>query len=408
MFKRTITWVATAGLVGGLVALTVPAQAGTKWSSPQEVTSKFGREVQLSDNGKVAVWIRSNRLLGEVSGPVRASYYVSTKKGWKPSVSVPGSTETTRLMLSSDGTYAFLESGQSGYSLAKRSSSTSWGTAQQIVSGVRLSGGLMSASANTVVWVDWADPGTYMGPEPPGELKAISRATDGTWSVPVTIGAVSTEAGPYSGAVAAALSRDGSTVVWLDQNKALRSAVQGPAGTWTDAGIVKQYTDWVGLDQLALSANGTTVMWIRSNVDGILTAVRTSTGWAAPMNATVDDTNAASMSPNGKYMAWATGDGDIELSTRLTDRWATAKTIGEVFYGYSAQVTLMNKTVAYGSIGYKGGKATCAVSTSLLVSGSWTKGKKLASSVCNPAVSYDGRTIVWGAFKTKTLQSVKR
>jgi hypothetical protein len=408
MFKRTLSMVATAGLVGGMIALAVPAQAGTKWSSPQQVSTKFGRDVQLSDNGKVAVWIRSNRLLGDVTGPVRSAYYVSKKKGWTKSVSVPGSTETTNLMLSSDGTYAFLENGETGYSLAKRTSTNNWATAQSLVTGVRLRSGQMSANANTVVWADFVD--SWMGPgaEPPGDLKAIVRAADGTWSAPVLLGKVSTE-GAYSyQQPVVALSRDGSTVVWLDENSALNSAVKAADGSWVAGGIVKQYAGYVGLEQVGLSANGSSVMWIRGSVDGILTSTRTSTGWTAAMNATVDETDTAALSPDGEYMFWATGDGDIQMSMRLSDRWATAKTVGTVFYGYSAQLALTNKTVAYGSIGYKNGKPTCAVSTSLLKGGSWTKGKKLASSVCHPAVAYKGKTIVWGAFKTKTLQSVKR
>ncbi len=124
--------------------------------------------------------------------------------------------------------------------------------------------------------------------------------------------------------------------------------------------------------------------------------------------ATVDDTNAAAMSPNGQYMAWSTGSGDIEMSSRLPDRWTTAKTVGTVFYGYNAFVVMTNKTLAYGSIGWKNGKYTCAVSASVLSGGSWTKGKKLASSVCHPAVAYNGKTIVWGNLASKKLQSVKR
>ncbi len=31
MFKRTLSMVATVGVVGGLIGLAVPAQAGTKW-----------------------------------------------------------------------------------------------------------------------------------------------------------------------------------------------------------------------------------------------------------------------------------------------------------------------------------------------------------------------------------------
>jgi hypothetical protein len=409
--------VATVGVVGGLIGLAVPAQAGTKWSPPQQVSTKYGREIQLSDNGKVAVWIRTNRLMEGVVGPVRSSYYISKKKGWTSSAAMPGSTETTRLMLSSDGGYAFLENGTSGYALAKRTNTNNWATAQPVVTGILLTAGQMSANATTITWVDWADPGSWVFPavEPPGDLKAIVRGADGTWSAPVLVGKVATEArysdygpaGPKLSA-ASALSRDGKTLVWLDETHALRSAALAADGTWTPTGIIKQYTDYAGLSQLSVSANGTSVMWIRSGTDGILTSTRGSTGWTVPVMATVDDTNAAAMSPDGKYMAWSTGSGDIEMSSRLPDRWATAKTVGTVFYGYNAFVVMTNKTVAYGSIGWKNGKYTCAVSASVLSGGSWKKGKKLASSVCHPAVAYNGKTIVWGNLVSKKLESVKR
>ncbi len=105
-------------------------------------------------------------------------------------------------------------------------------------------------------------------------------ATD-TWSAPVLVGKVSPEArysdygpaGPKLSA-ASALSRDGKSVVWLDETHALRSAALAPDGTWTGTGIVKQYTDYAGLSQLSLSADGTSVMWIRSGTDGILTSTR--------------------------------------------------------------------------------------------------------------------------------------
>ena len=316
MFKRTISMVATAGLVGGLCVLAVPAQAGNTWSKPQQVSTKYGREIQLSDNGRVAVWIRTNRLMEGVIGPVRSSYYIGKKKGWTASASMPGSTETTRLMLSKDGTYAFLENGSSGYSLAKRTSTNNWATAQPVVTGIALTAGQMSADATTITWVDWADPGSWSYPaeEPPGELRAIVRSATGTWSSWVVVGKVSPEAkysdygpaGPKLSA-ASALSRDGKSVVWLDETHALRSAALAADGTWTGTGIVKQYTDYAGLRQLSLSADGTSVMWIRGGVDGILTATRGSTGWSVPVMATVDQTSAAAMSPNGQYMAWAAG-----------------------------------------------------------------------------------------------------
>jgi hypothetical protein len=422
MWKKGIALLASAGMVGGMVMLVGPAGAGTTWSKPQDLSTSFGREVEVSGTGRVAVWIRSNRLVDAgVTGPARASYFINKKKGWSASVAVPGSTESTNVILSKDGNYALFESGDgqsnaTGYSIAKRTSAKKWGTPQPLVKGVRLEAGQMSRDARTVVWVDWADPGTST--YPPGELKAITRDDSGTWSAPVTVGKVTTQvAGGYYGgyygereSTAAALSPDGSTLVWLDENLALTSAVKAADGTWTPAGTIKDYagTPYVGLRTLALSEAGSTVMWVRQSTDGILTSVRSATGWGTPVMATVDQTTVEAMTPKGTSIAYVTGDGDVLVTMRLPDGWGAKKTVGSVFYGYRAQMTMVNTTLAYGSIGYKAGKPTCAVSTSLLVGGKWAKGTKIASSVCHPAVAYNGRTMVWGNLKTKALQSVKR
>ncbi len=49
---RTLAIVTATGVSAGLLTL-APAQAGTKWSGPQEVSSKFGRALVVSDGG---VW----------------------------------------------------------------------------------------------------------------------------------------------------------------------------------------------------------------------------------------------------------------------------------------------------------------------------------------------------------------
>jgi hypothetical protein len=292
------------------------------------------------------------------------------------------------------------------------------GTAKKIVSCSGLEAGQMSQNARTVVWVDWPEdqPG-------PGDLKVITRGSDGAWSKPITIGKVGRTRDVYDfrfyyrkeGSAAAVLSADGRTVVWLDEDLALTRAVKAADGPWTSAGTVKDYAGvgGVSLRTLRVSSTGSTAMWVRGGVDGIITAQRTSTGWGTAVMATVDNTAVEVMGPRGTSIAWITGAGDAWSTSRRSGSWAKGRTVGSVFYGSTSQLVMVNRTLAYGSIGVPvlgpGLKeSTCAVSTSLLVGGKWLKGMKLASSVCHPAVSYDGRTIVWGNLKTKTLQSVKR
>lgn len=93
---RLFIGVAAGALVAGAVA---PAQAGTTWGSPQEVSSKLGRAISLSNDGTVAAWIRTNRMTG--SGPVRTSYFKSAKKGWTSSAPIPGTAGVTALQVSS-------------------------------------------------------------------------------------------------------------------------------------------------------------------------------------------------------------------------------------------------------------------------------------------------------------------
>lgn len=54
MSKRTVSVLASAGLVGGILVLSPVAQAGTSWSKPQDVNNTYGRKVAMSDNGRGA------------------------------------------------------------------------------------------------------------------------------------------------------------------------------------------------------------------------------------------------------------------------------------------------------------------------------------------------------------------
>ena len=73
-----------------------------------------------------------------------------------------------------------------------------------------------------MVWVDWT--GSQTTPVIiPGTVKSMLRADDGTWSAPVVVGTVLP--GPASDfRTPMALSRNGSTVVWMDETSKIRSS----------------------------------------------------------------------------------------------------------------------------------------------------------------------------------------
>ena len=146
--------VSAASLSAGLLAL-APAQAGATWSGPSEVSSKFGRTVVVSDGGRVAAWVRTNKTSSSASGPIRTAWYLKKKKKWTSSAPIPGASESTNVQLSNDGNAALIESGTTGYLMSVRDTKNTWLTAQSIVSGMDLGSGVMSGDAKTLVYVDW-------------------------------------------------------------------------------------------------------------------------------------------------------------------------------------------------------------------------------------------------------------
>ena len=396
--NRTRMWsvAAVAGLGVGLL-VTAPAQAGSTWGSPQEVSSKFGNHLAVSDGGRVATWVRTNKTSSSASGPIRASWYKNTKKGWWPSSPIPGASGSTDVQLGSNGNQALIETPGMGYLMAVRDSKADWLTAAIVASGTNLGDGVMSGDAKTVVFVDWG-PDTY--PQPAGKLYYVTQNADGTWPAPTQLGTVDPD-GRYYYEQVVAFSKDGSTLVWVTDTFALMGTTRNPDGSWTAPVMIRQYPSSPSLEELQLTADGTRLMWLPSSGDGILTSTRSGTVWAPASTVTVDETYSAAMSPNGLNMAWGNSDGDMVASRWNGVKWLKPKVLGSVG---TPDIALTDKTLAWTSSYYKGS----TLRSMIWKSGKWQKLVKHSSSAFSPAVSYDGMTLVWSSTGNKRIYSVKR
>lgn len=394
---RTLAIVTATGVSAGLLTL-APAQAGTKWGGPQEVSSRFGRGLVVSDGGRVAAWVRTNKTSSSASGPVRTAWYKKKKEKWTSSAPIPGTSESTNVQLSSNGKAALIESGTTGYLMSVRDTKNTWLTAESIVSGMNLGSGVMSGDGKTLVYVDWG-PDEY--PMPAGRLYSVTQNADGTWPAPTMLGLVN-PMGRYGYQSALAFSRDGSTLVWVESTYALMGMTRTPDGAWTAPKMIKQYGSDPDVRTLALSADGTRVIWTRSSSDGVLTATRSGTAWSTVSNVTVDETYTAAMSPNGLNVAWANTDKQMVIRRWNGTKWKKVKVLGSS--GYGPALSLQDKTLAWTYTGYKGS----SLRTVVRKSGKWKIKAKLSSTGFSPAVSYDGKTVVWSSTGSKKIYSAKR
>jgi len=395
--KRMLAVVGVIGVSAGML-VTAPAQAGSKWGSPQEVSSKFGRALAVSDGGRVAAWIRTNKTSSYSSGPIRTAWYKSAKKGWTPSAAIPGTTESTNVQLSSNGNRALVESGSTGYLMAVRDTGNTWMTAVSVVSGTNLGNGVMAGNGSSLAYIDWG-PDDY--PTPPGKVYYLSQNADGTWSAPTQIGLANPEA-RYGYNAELAYSKDGSTIAWVDETYALKAITRNDDGSWSAPSLIKQYGSDPDLRILQLSADGSRVMWVRGDSDGILTSTRTGTTWVPASNVTVDETYSAAMSPNGVNIAWGNTDGQMVVSRYNGTKWVKPKVLGSV--GYYPSIALADKTLAWTSSDSKGSSLRSVI----WKGGSWQSLVKHSSTGFSPAVSYNGMTLAWASTGNKRIYSVKR
>lgn len=395
--KRAFAILATAGLSAGIL-IAPPAQAGTKWSGPQEVTSRLGRSISLSDSGRVAAWIRTNRSSG--NGPVRTSWYLSAKKGWTPSAAIPGTAQTSAMQLSADGNYALIESSGTGYLMAQRQTKNTWTTAQTVVSGTRLANGQMSRDAGTLVWVDCAGVSSYPT-DVPGVVMSQTRKADGTWNPPVTVGKASGELLDYS-INPLALSGDGSTLVWLDETFALKAVTKTADGSWSIPALIKQYAGDPDLrGAMKLSLTGSRLIWHLWGEEGLLTASRASGVWTPVDYVTLDEVEEVAISPNGNVVAFGNTDEQLVLRTWSGAAWTKPLVLGSAS---NPTIALSQKTVAWTYTDYHGS----TLRASIYAKGKWQSAGKRASAAQSPALTANGRTLAWGSTSAKRIYSVTR
>lgn len=390
--NRIVSLTACAIVIGAL-GPGGQAQAGSTWGQPQEISSNFGRDVQLSDSGQVAAWIRTNRVALQSSGPVRTAVYRGAKKGWTDSAQMPGTAESTSLQLSADGN-SLLVVNEEGVGIATRSSSTNvWAPPASVVADKYLVYARMSDDAGTVVWV------TNDGFD--RRLRATTRNADGTWSPPVTIGAASAYA-YFSGVdPALALSKTGTMVVWLGEGKALQSSVRTADGTWSSPLTIKTYGGWTELFGIRLSNDGSRLGWFRDDADGAFTTTWSGSAWSAVDNITVDKVTDLELSPSGKYAAWANENGKVKVAGLSNGQFSTASVVGKGA-AILPDVLLSNTSVAWAQ--QEGGD----LRASLRKSGTWQPSVKVGKHAIHPAMSADGKTVAWSMTGKKRIYSVKR
>jgi hypothetical protein len=390
--KRLVSLAACA-IVMGVLGPVGQAQAGSTWGQPQEISSNFGRDIQLSDSGQVAAWIRTNRVALQPSGPVRTAIYLGEKKGWTDSAQMPGTAESISLQLSADGN-SLLVVNEEGAGIATRSSSTNtWAAPASVVADRYLMYARMSADAGTVVWVssDGFD----------RRLRATTRNADGTWSPPVTIG-VAWASAYYSGVdPAMALSQIGNMVVWLGEGKALQSSVRAADGTWSPPLTIKTYGGWYELFGIRLSKDGTRLGWFRDSADGAFTATWSGSDWSAVDNITVDKVTDLALSPNGKYAAWANQNGKVKVAGQSNGQFSTASVVGKGA-AMLPVVLLSNTSVAWSQ--QEGGNLRASVRKGA----TWQPSVKVGKQAIYPAMSADGKTVAWSMTGKKRIYSVKR
>ena len=372
-------------LIGSTIAVTAlavaaPAHAGGTWGSPQQLSPSSGRAIQLSDYGGVAAWIAA----GSGAGPVRAARYRSSSKGWSKSAAIPGATGVSDLQISADGNYALMAVDGTGYLLAQRSGTT-WGAAQTLIPGTQVAGAQMSRDARVVVWVDWT--GSQSTPVViPGTVKSMVRADDGTWSAPVVVGTILPGVASDFRAPLA-LSRNSSTVVWMDEASTIRSA-RMVSGVWQAPDTVASLNPlYGGLEYLAVERDGNDVLWISSGDDYLYMSEYIS-GWQPALEVSSAGPTTIVTAPNARTIAFTDSDGYFELMSRTAGGWSVP--VKRVMKG-ATQIAAVNAAVA--TTEKRPGKSVLRVYR--YAKGSWQAPVKLSTKAKRPALAPDGKTVAW-------------
>jgi hypothetical protein len=303
-----------------------------------------------------------------------------------------------RIQLSNDGKSALIESPGEGYLMSRRTKGNTWSAVEMVASGANLGSGTLAGSASNVFYVDW---GVDDDPTPPGTVYSTSRRSDGTWTIPALVGYAYPE-GRYSECPALTVSKDGSTVVWLTDTYALVGSTRNDDGSWGSAHMIRQYGSDPDLQTLALSADGSRVIWTRLVSDGILTSTRSGSTWSTVSSITVDETYSATVSPNGLNVAWSNTDRQLVIRRWDGSAWKRAKVLGSG--SYYSQIALQNKTLAWTNVTSK----SSTLRSVIFKGGKWQRVVTHSSTGYSPAVSYDSKTLVWSATGNKRIYSVNR
>lgn len=389
--KRAWCAVASTALAAGFLAVAPPASAGTTWNPPQQISSRYGRDLNLSRDGRVAVWIRTNRTSENATGGVRSGWYRSAKKGWVPSRPIPGTVGTYDVQLSRNGNYAFMAT-PTALLVSERLKTNRWQAPEKVAQVDNFSMGMMSEKGNTVAWLE----GTT--------IKARTRQDDGTWRAPVDIGTVSPSITRWFGGFT--LSGNGTTLVWVDSTPALVGSTHNGDGTWSPTGPITQLTTEQAddLGNVQLNYKGTRLIWSYEygEPDGLFTVTRSGATWSPVDYVTYDMVDIAAMSPSGKVVAFTNWDDVLTATQWLGDRWGKSRKLDTSAEGPALAVT--NKALVWTPSDYKGS----TVRASLLLKGKFTKATSLGSQAMNPAISFDGKTVAWSQTSGKQLLSRKR
>lgn len=381
-----IPWIAIASLV--MCALAAPAHAGTGWTTPQQIDPKPGSDINLSDVGSTAVWIRTDT----GSGPVRWNYRVG-KGAWKKSKALPLTSGVSDVQINSSATVALMRAPLEWQ--ASTRVGTTWSTPVGVGLPSTAESVTMSRTGNVIAFVDSA--GSTLPPAGlPCTVKAMTANPDGAWAAPVVIG--STPAQGYGCPDNLALSADGSTLAWLDTGYSLNiSRLVGGVWTAQSAVFVPGYT----LYYLALSADGNRVLWQYATEDNTYTQTFAAGAWSPAVSVTsagairpvssADAQTFAFDSESGFETYWFTGSGWKQVVLR-SGNLRTSNAVSNTVVAFAQQSTV----------------ASSPLRVSVLNGATWSSPVQVAKSAINPAVSTSGKSLVWMSRKKKALYAVRR
>ncbi len=402
--------IAVSGMVGGLL-VAAPASAGARWSDPQQVDSRYGWQVSLSDDGETAAWIRTVNF--RQWGPVRTARYRGEKKDWSRSKQISGSAETEEVVLSGDGRSLLIKAPTS-YSVTTRKSGNRWSALETVAEAKQLGGGRMSADGRTVIWVD--ESGLLEEAFRPSRVMSRTRSDGGSWGPAVEIGEFFDSSDfVYEDNEALAwddnniltridLARDGSTAVWMDSVARFVGSERAADGTWAPPKVIQTFAADVVVTpivrDLQVSADGSRVIW--RGADGVLTTTRRPTGWAAVQPVTRGGVSSVALSPDGTVVAYGLyRSGRVEVRQLKSGRWSKPKKLGTARYPH---LVVRTKAVAWSGDDLRSSR----VRVSLQRKGEWTKPTAVAKKAYRPSLSAKADVLAWADRRSRDILGIRR